>query len=47
MLTVWISPNVWHEFQGDTHTTVSNGFDRNGVRFGSDLGGMLLGRRGS
>ncbi len=40
LLTAWVSPNVWHEFQGDTHTTVSApGVAGSGVRFNSDLGG--------
>ncbi len=39
LLTAWVSPNVWHEFAGDTHTTVAAADGSNGVRFNSDLGG--------
>ncbi len=40
LLTAWVSPNVWHEFRGDTHTTVSApGVANSAVRFNSDIGG--------
>ncbi len=39
LLTAWVSPNVWHEFSGNTHTTVAAADGSNGVRFNSDIGG--------
>jgi autotransporter family porin len=36
-MTVWLRPNIWHEFRGDTTTEFSSGGDT--VPFHSDLGG--------
>ena len=39
MITTWVRANLWHEFLGDTHTTVSDFSGFNGVVIPSSLGG--------
>ncbi|MEN3930559.1 autotransporter domain-containing protein [Microvirga sp. W0021] len=38
-VTLWARTNIWHEFMGDSKTTVTNLYGLNGVTVPSNLGG--------